>query len=118
MKPDLTREPKPPPFAVGTQVRYLGRDHIKTAYNAADTGTLVKYHGMVVTIVRVVEGRRGTARQLRDEDGPMFYDDDEREPILDTTKDGYSVYEVVDHKGRKHGRAIQHDALSEWEVVK
>lgn len=111
----LTREPLPPPFPIGTRVRYLGRHEVSTQIDGGPS-TLIKYHGMVATIARVVAGRRGTGRQLRDEDGPMFYEDDS-EPILDTTRDGYSVYVVLDKNGREHGRAIQHDTKHEWEIV-
>lgn len=109
----LTRDPLPPPFPVGAVVKYLGRDHITTSFDSRP-GTLVKFHGMIVTIARVVEGRRGTGTQLRDEDGPMFYEDD-GEPILDSTRDGYSVYVVKDATGREHGRVIQRDTMHEWE---
>lgn len=76
--------------------------------------------GIEVVIDHVVTGRRGTGRQLRDEDGPMFYEDD-GEPMLDTTKDGYSVYYVVRGTGKAakmSGRCISPDAVHKWKVLK
>lgn len=119
-KPSPTRAPKPPPFKVGERVRYLGRESISTAYDFGP-GTLIKHHGMIVEIARVVPGRRGTGYPLTEitENGhEVMIDEDTGEPYLDETKDGYSVYEVTDANGRKHGRAILVETAKDWERVK
>jgi hypothetical protein len=75
--------------------------------------------GLIVTIAETRPGRRGTLVHLRDEDGPMYYEDT-GEHILDETHDGYSVYHAEAwQNGRKQGRCIFPDAefLQEWEIV-
>ncbi len=124
---DPTRAPLPPPFPVGTRLRCVeGHD----AYVASvDRPRDIKAHpedwarisgrGIEVTIARVELGCQGTGRQLRDEDGPMFYEDT-GEPILDETKDGYSVYQVVRGTGqaaRMSGRCIDPGNAHRWQVL-
>lgn len=121
------RDPLPPPFPIGTRLRCIkGFD----AYVAAvDRPRDIAAHpedwkrvsgvGIEVTIDRVEQGRRGTGRQLRDEDGLMFHDDGE--PMIDETRDGYSVYHVVSggtNAAKMSGRCIRpEDAETRWEVI-
>jgi hypothetical protein len=59
-----------------------------------------------------------TGHQLHDHDGPMFHD--EGDPILDQTRDGYSVYHVTINNGGKverAGRLIDHDHRKDWKVI-
>lgn len=118
---DTLRKPKAPPFKVGTKLRYIGTRHVTASFSATGPKAEILAPGMVVTVERVELGRQGTGRQLRDEDGPMFYEDD-GEPILDTTKDGYSVYSVPEPSpmfpGHRHGRCILVKNKHEWQVVK
>ena len=109
------RAPKAPPFAVGTKLRYIGKHVIHTAFGGGP-GTMILGPGLEVVIDRVVAGRRGTGEPLRDEDGPMV--DDDGEPYIDKTKDGYSVYSITDATSRKRsGRCIHADSAHEWEVI-
>jgi hypothetical protein len=111
------RKPKAPPFKVGTKLRYLGTMRITTGRRHGPPVDIIA-PGIIVTIDKVVEGTQGTGRQLRDSDGPMFYEDD-GEPILDHTRDGYSIYSVFEADGHRHsGRCISHDKKREWQVVK
>lgn len=103
------RIPKPAPFKVGTRVRYLGHDR---AWADAEMTKVLMEHGMVFTITETKPGRRGTLTQLRDEDGWMFYEDT-GEPMLDETRDAYSIYQ----QSNGHGRIIWPDAADQWEVV-
>jgi hypothetical protein len=121
--PTMDREPKAAPFAVGTELRYVGT-HQSWTYDI-DPKTREKktvplcLPGLEVTIAEVRPGRRGTLRHCRDEQGPMYWDDT-GEPILDETDDGYSVYYVEAwQNGRKQGRCIHPDREStrEWEVI-
>lgn len=101
----MDRIPLPPPFIVGTCVRYRGRR--RAWADAAMTVPLIGY-GMEFTIVGAAAGRRGTLEPLPLEDG-----DDEDEPVLDSTVDGYSVYqETPDSR-----RIIWPKDFLEWEVV-
>lgn len=105
----MDRKPLPPPFPVGTQVRYVGTG--RSWIEAPDGSTVpVKESGMVVTISKTKPGRRGTLCPL-----PGEWDDDE--PPLDTTRDGYSVYEVVVPDREPFGRIIWPDTAHEWERV-
>lgn len=121
------QEPLPPPFPVGTRLRCLeGHDaYVPNVERPRD----IKAHpedwvrisgrGIEVTVARVEPGRKGTGRQLRDEDGPMFYEDT-GEPILDETQDGYSVYQVVRGSGsaaKMSGRCIFPDSAHKWQVI-
>lgn len=121
-----TRDPLPPPFPVGTRLRCL--EHHDAYVACVDRPREIKDHpedwvrvsgrGIEVTIDEVRPGRRGTGRQLRDEDGLMFYDDGE--PMLDETKDGYSVYHVVrgtSRAAKNSGRVIWPDSAHDWEVL-
>ena len=109
------RAPEPAPFAVGTKLRYIGKHIIHTAFGGSP-GTMILGPGLEVVIDRVVAGRRGTGEPLRDEDGPMV--DDDGEPYIDKTKDGYSVYSITDATIRKRsGRCIHADSAHEWEVI-
>lgn len=120
-KPNFGK-PKPPPFKVGTRLRYRGerRAYVGAVPNPRDIGKhpedwqMCIGPGLEVTIIRVEVGHQGTGRHLRDEDGPMY--DDEGEPYLDETRDGYSVYEVPTHN-RMGGRCIDHKSKRDWEVL-
>lgn len=122
----LTRDPLPPPFPVGTHLRCIEGHNAYVA--SVDRPRDIKTHpedwarisgsGIEVTIDRVESGRRGTGRQLRDEDGPMYYDDGD--PILDETQDGYSVYHVVPGTGpaaKMSGRCIRPSSAPMWQVL-
>lgn len=121
---DPCRDPLPPPFPVGTRLRCIkgfdayvaAVDHPRhTVTDHPEDWTRVSGVGIEVTIDSVVQGRRGTGRQLRDEDGLMFYEDS-GEPILDETRDGYSVYHVVSgngHAAKMSGRCIRPDDAEE-----
>jgi len=125
-KADPTRDPLPPPFSVGTQLRCIeGHEiyvpRVERARESADhpeDWARVSGRGVEVTIDEVRPGHRGTGRQLRDEDGPMYHD--EGEPMLDETRDGYSVYHVVRGEGRaakQSGRCIHPDGARRWQVL-
>lgn len=119
-KPDITREPKPPPFPLGTRlvcVSERGDITTKSWRDGAWVESLVYGKGLEVVIDEVIEGRQGTGQQLRDHDGLMFYEDT-GDPILDETEDGMSSYHVTSKDGtRDSGRLIRHDNISEWKVV-
>lgn len=126
MNEDPTRDPLPAPFPVGTLLRcieshdaYVPRVERPREIEAhPEDWARCSGRGIEVTIDRVEPGRRGTGRQLRDEDGPMI--DDAGEPIVDSTKDGYSVYHVVHGVGNKakmSGRCIFPDSAHRWEVL-
>ncbi len=125
-KPGPTRDPLPPPFPVGTRLRciegheiYVPRvERAREIKDHPEDWTRVSGRGIEVTIDEVRPGHRGTGRQLRDEDGPMCHDDGE--PMLDETKDGYSVYHVVRGEGRvakQSGRCIYSDSAHRWQVL-
>lgn len=132
MANDATREPKPPPFPVGTRLRCIAHHGETLAPRVPSPRDSSKHpedwiriagKGLEVTITDTKLGRRGTGRQLVDSDGPMFYDAAEVEPIIDTTKDGYSVYHVtipdlVRGKPAKHGRIIYYANRKDWKVIK
>lgn len=99
------RDPLPPPFPVGARVQYLG-----------PTRSTYLQPGDVKVIVRVHAGRRGTGQQLRDDDGPMIYEDT-GEPILDETRDGRSVWTYTDERGREQGRLIWPADAHTWRAV-
>lgn len=104
----MDRAPKQAPFPVGTRLRYLGTMRV---WADAEMRQPLRWPGMEVTVTETRPGRRGTLRQFYDEDGPM--EDDNGDPIRDTTRDGYSVW--VQANG--HGLIIWPDAAHEWEVV-
>lgn len=93
-----TREPLPPPFAVGTRLRYKGR---RTETDSE--GRTLLAPGLEVEVVRVVTGDRGTGRVIG-------YSGSRR--MLHETRDGASVYEVAGE-----GRMIHRAGAYEWEVV-
>lgn len=126
MRADPARDPLPPPFVVGTRLRCVeGHDaYVACVARPRD----IKDHpkdwerlsgrGLEVTIDRIEPGRRGTGRQLRDEDGPLCHDDGE--PMLDETQDGYSVYHVVrggGHAAKRSGRRIDPSRAHRWQVL-
>lgn len=122
-----TRRPLPPPFKVGTQLRHdpqtrRGRGYTAAVENARDQRehpedwVQISGPGLEVVVAETKPGRRGTGQQLRDSDGPMFYEDT-GEPILDETEDGRSVF-YVEANGRKHGRIIWAKDKKEWKVIK
>lgn len=107
------REPLPAPFPVGTRLRYEGT--MRTWTHDPD-GSLVPLiePGMVVEITKVKEGRRGTLIQLYDHDaGEWMTWEETGEPVLDTTRDGYSVY----RNATGHGRIIWPADAGEWSLV-
>lgn len=104
----MDRIPLPAPFGVGTKVRYLGE-----AQTFEEDGTPILARGMIFTIEEVRPGRRGTLRPLPYEDG----DEELDEPLLDTTRDAYSVYYETRGSGRRSGRIIWPDRAHEWELV-
>lgn len=108
----MDRAPKPAPFPVGTRLRYVGSHH--SYYLEGAKKIPIVEPGMIVEIAVASPGRRGSLRQLRDENGPMYYEDDD-EPILDETRDGYSVYHAGGNKNM--GRIIRADTAHEWELV-
>lgn len=116
----MDRKPKPAPFPIGTRLRYIGK-HESYTYDIRDgeKKTIpLCVPGMEVTIDSIMAGHRGTLRHLRDEDGPMYYEDT-GEPVLDKTQDDLSVYHVEAYQnGRKQGRCIHCENVSEWEIVK
>jgi hypothetical protein len=118
--------PLPPPFPVGTRLRciegheaYVARvDRPRDLKDHPEDWTRSSGRGLEVTIDRVELGYCGTGRQLRDQDGPMYHDDGE--PMVDTTRDGYSVYYVVPGEGRiakQSGRCIYPDSVHRWQVL-
>lgn len=110
----MDRQPKKPPFPVGARLRYVGQ-HQGWFHNKAGERVPSCVPGLEVVIVRTTAGRRGTLAPLYEDGEPMVWDDT-GEPILDETKDGYSVYEVhVDDK--TYGRCIFPEAAKQWERV-
>jgi hypothetical protein len=99
----MDRAPLPPPFAVGTRLRYLG-----TAQSWADAEGKVKlqWPGMETVVTEAKLGRRGTLRL-------MEVDEDSGEEIRDETRDGYSVWTQTNG----HGRIIWPKDKHEWEVI-
>jgi hypothetical protein len=121
-----TRDPLPPPFHVGTRLRcidghdaYVPRvERARAIAEHPEDWARISGRGIEVTIDDVRPGHRGTGRQLRDESGPMHHDDGE--PMLDATRDGYSVYHVVLGEGRlakQSGRCIFPDSVHRWQVL-
>lgn len=111
----MDRAPKKPPFAVGTRLRYLGRDRSWAEVDGKHISIIEP--GMEVVVEEVDAGRRGTLRQLRDADGPMTWEDT-GDPILDETRDGYSVYHLrLPEPYGDQGRCILQETAKDWEVV-
>lgn len=121
-----TRAPLPPPFPMGTRLRCIkGHDaYVSSVERPRDRKdhpedwVRVTGQGIEVTIARVELGRRGTGRQLHDEDGPIVLDDGE--PLFDETQDGYSVYQIVRGEGiaaKMSGRCIFSDSAYKWQVL-
>ena len=100
----MDREPLPPPFPVGAKVRLRPGGNVPYVSPSG-----------VVEIKRTRTGRRGTLRHLTDEHGPMYLEDT-GEPLLDETKDGYSVYEVLGWDKKPMGRIIWPQDAGQWEV--
>jgi YD repeat-containing protein len=114
----MDREPKKPPFAVGTRLKYIGPERGGSIV-CRETGEHVPYIavGFEAVIEEVFAGKRGTLVHLRDEEGLMY--DSDGEPIRHTTRDGYSVYNVRNSKGKKvGGRCIDPDDTGNWQVMK
>jgi hypothetical protein len=106
----MDRKPEPAPFPVGTKVRYVGTRRTEIQ---ASTGEMVPViaPGMIATVERVNPGRQGTLRPLPGEW------EDEGNPVLDTTRNGYSVYSVPLPGGKSYGRIIWPSDAAEWERV-
>lgn len=81
-------DPLPPPFPVGTRVRYMGNQEVIRA------GDKLKAPGLVVTISEVKDGERPYLG------GPV------------RTRHGRSIYEVGGQL-----RAIYADTAKDWEIV-
>jgi hypothetical protein len=119
---EMDRKPKPAPFKVGTQLRYIGGTRSWT-YDINPTTkekkeVPIQVPGMIVEVAEIRKGRRGTLVHLRDETGEPMYYEDTGEPILDDTDDGYSVYYVEAYQhGKKQGRCIHPENVAEWEIV-
>lgn len=109
----MDRLPKPAPFPIGARVRYKGERRSWTEEKGQKIPIVEP--GLVVTIAEVSPGYRGTLRQLRDESGPMTWEDT-GEPILDTTSDGGSVY--LTGGTRPMRCRIDHESAHDWERVK
>ena len=107
-------QPLAPPFPVGAKVRYLGSRNVSIVMPDRSEKPIL-FHGSVHEIVRIKVGHRGSGRQLVDIDGPMF--DDLGDPIIDGTKDGYSVWEYADDRGYKQGRIIWAKDAGEWSMI-
>lgn len=104
---DPTRDPLPPPFAVGARIRYVGNRLVTTGLDPRDSRVLLG-PGMEVEIVECVEGSRGTGR--------VEYVDDDGEDVIDSTRDGRSIYIVFDgHKHRR--RSIDPQSARDWREV-
>ena len=112
----MDRVPLPPPFPVGTKLRYVGKR--TSGYNAKDGSTVYwEKPGLEVVITDTRKGRQGTLSELYDFNAHEYIEDEHGDRMLDETVDGMSVYEVtVD--GRKFGRLIRHENAHEWEPVK
>lgn len=111
----MDRAPLPPPFPIGTRVRYIGKHE---AWTVADDGTKLPFTepGLVVTIVDTHPGRRGSLRPVLDEDGVPDVDDDGK-AVLYRTMDGWSTYQVA-HAGKVYARrAIRAENAHEWEIT-
>lgn len=104
----MDRMPKRAPYAVGAVLEQVTGHR---SWFVAKDGTHVPLEapGMRVTVDQVCTGRRGTLRQLAE-------DEYTGEPILDTTRDAYSVWHV-EYKGERHGRIIWPDAAKDWRLV-
>jgi hypothetical protein len=122
----MDRLPNKPRFAIGTRLRYIGDTISRYGCNdcarkssVAESWVECRRPGLEVTIVEHRLGRQGTLRPARDEDGPMYYEDT-GEPILDTTSDGYCLYQVACPRcGKKmYGPIVGHDNEHEWKEVK
>lgn len=77
----MDREPRPAPFPVGTRLRYIGDLKLN---RSEDPASMTFGAGVEGTVSEVRPGRRGTLRDISDPEV-------DSEPIIDTTRDGYSV---------------------------
>jgi len=91
----MDRAPEAAPFSVGTIVEQVATHR---SWFVARDGTHVPLEqpGQRVAIAEVKPGRRGTLRQIGE-------DDVTGDPILDTTRDAYSVW-YVEYEGERKGR--------------
>jgi hypothetical protein len=103
----MDKTPTPAPFPIGARVLYTGT--LRLFHQPTDRTPFFEC-GCVGRVVRNSAGRQGTLRHLRDEDGPMY--DDAGEPIVDTTRHGYSVVDF----GNGWTRAVRADDF-EYEQV-
>jgi|GEM_PF-4362077 len=98
----MDRDPLPPPFPVGTVLRYVGT---MRSYRDSEGRVPLFGPGMEGTVVEVRSGWRGTEVVLAvDEDG---------EEIVDQTHNGWSVWECP--TGVR--RAIDAKSKKNWEVI-
>lgn len=104
-----TRAPLPPPFPVGTRLRYVGAHTIGEYIGGYPRGERVDVQapGLLVEVVSVRPGRRGTGRLVD------LHDDEE--PFVDETSDGWSVVKPVGEL-RVHGRCIGPDNRDDYEA--
>lgn len=105
---DPTRDPLPPPFPIGTRVRYVGNRLVTSGLDSADCYVLLG-PGMEAEIIECVAGSRGT--------GLVEYVDEDGEEIVDATRDGRSIY-VVFNGDKYVRRAIYPENAREWCVLK
>ena len=116
-------EPLEPPFAVGTELRmkpgpwaneiFVHNPELP-ARERTKRENLVRIRGAGVEVVisKVREGRRGS--------GKLVMTDDDGYEIYDSTRDGYSVYEMTYSDGRAvphSGRCIHAEDRDHWEVL-
>lgn len=112
----MDREPLAPPFAVGARLRYCGAHASFFGWGKDGGVSPIVAPGVEVVIDAVRPGHRGTLRQISDADGPAYFEDT-GDPILDTTRDGYSIFHVTDPVGQTYGRCIDHETASEWVIL-
>lgn len=99
----MDRQPLPPPYSVGTRLRYTGTGR---SWADAEMQVPLQWPGMEVVIVETKPGHRGSLRLIE-------IDDLTGEEIRDTTRDAYSVY----LNPRGDGRVIRPDNADEWEPL-
>lgn len=99
----MDRKPLPPPFQIGSRVRYVGSRRV---YADSDGNRPLLVAGMEFVIDSDHQGKRGTNEQIG-------WDDIDDVPILDETSDGCCVYTQADGQGR----LIRPENAGEWEIV-
>jgi hypothetical protein len=121
----MDRPIKPPPFAIGTRLRYLGDPERKTMYGCMSCKKRIHEDVFIdcfppkVTIEEHRPGRRGTGKHIWDKEEGYWYDD-QGEPVFDTTSDAYCLYFIVCPKcgGRQYGPIVDDENKDRWEVIR